>query len=86
MNGFLGGDAGEEVHLEGLESYFGIRYCEEELPGEEGAAGLGRVAVEDQWRGFHIHDEFCRFGGGDFGTAFCAATGGRIGAARESHP
>lgn len=44
------GDAGQEVHLEGLKGYVGIGDCEEERTGHEGARGLSSRAVKEQGR------------------------------------
>ena len=39
-----------EQHLEGLEIYFGIGDCEEELARKEGTGRCARVAIEDERR------------------------------------
>ena len=43
-------DSCDEHHLEGLEIYFGIGDCEEELARKEGTGRCARVAIEDERR------------------------------------
>ena len=43
-------DSCDEHHLEGLEVYFGIGDCEEELARKEGTGRCARISVEDERR------------------------------------
>ena len=49
-DGSLIGDTCDEHHMKGLEIYFGIGDCKEELARQKGTGRCARVAVEDERR------------------------------------